>query len=52
MVIVGGGVCRTGGDGGVRRDLAGGLAEVELLAPRREFEYRPVAVGEPFGAGR
>ena len=34
------------------RDLAGDLAEVELLAPRREFSYRPVAVGEPFGSGR
>ncbi|HWO17107.1 MAG TPA: FAD-dependent oxidoreductase [Solirubrobacterales bacterium] len=29
-----------------------GRAEVELHAPRREFAYRPLAVGEPFGAGR
>ncbi len=29
-----------------------GRAEVEVHAPRREFVYRPLAVGEPFGAGR
>ncbi len=34
------------------RDMAGELVEVELHAPRREFSYRPLAVGEPFGAGR
>jgi NADH dehydrogenase, FAD-containing subunit len=34
------------------RDLAGDRVEVELHAPRREFAYRPLAVGEPFGAGR
>jgi sulfide:quinone oxidoreductase len=32
------------------RDLAGDRAEVELRAPRAEFVYRPVAVGEPYGA--
>lgn len=32
------------------RDLAGDLVEVELCAPRREFVYRPFAVGEPYGA--
>jgi sulfide:quinone oxidoreductase len=34
------------------RDLVGERAEVELIAPRLEFAYRPLAVGEPFGAGR
>ncbi len=33
------------------RDLLGDRAEIELLAPRREFAYRPLAVGEPFGGG-
>jgi sulfide:quinone oxidoreductase len=32
------------------RDLAGERIEVELCAPRREFVYRPFAVGEPYGA--
>lgn len=32
------------------RDLAGDRAEVELFAPRRDFVYRPYAVGEPYGA--
>jgi sulfide:quinone oxidoreductase len=31
-------------------DLAGDLVDVELHAPRREFIYRPFAVGEPYGA--
>jgi len=31
-------------------DLAGDLMDVELHAPRREFIYRPFAVGEPYGA--
>src|SRR6476619_1621569 len=29
--------------------LAPDKVEVELLAPRRDFLYRPLAVGEPFG---
>jgi sulfide:quinone oxidoreductase len=33
------------------RDLAGDRVEVELHAPRRDFVYRPLAVGEPFVAG-
>jgi sulfide:quinone oxidoreductase len=33
------------------RDLAGGWLSVELLAPERDFVYRPLAVAEPFGAG-
>jgi sulfide:quinone oxidoreductase len=34
------------------RELAGDLVDVELRAPRREFVYRPFAVGEPYGASR
>jgi sulfide:quinone oxidoreductase len=30
-------------------DLAGDRVAVELCAPRREFVYRPFAVGEPYG---
>jgi len=32
------------------RELAGDLLEVELCDPRREFSFRPFAVGEPYGA--
>lgn len=34
------------------RDLAGDRVEVELHAPSAKFAYRPLSVGEPFGAGR
>lgn len=34
------------------RELAGERVEVEMRAPRREFVYRPFAVGEPYGAAR
>ncbi len=34
------------------RDLTGGLVEVRLHDPRREFAFRPFAVGEPYGAAR
>ncbi|HEU4905688.1 MAG TPA: FAD-dependent oxidoreductase [Solirubrobacterales bacterium] len=34
------------------RELGGDRLDVELRAPRAEFVYRPVAVGEPFGAAR
>jgi sulfide:quinone oxidoreductase len=33
-------------------DLAGDRVELQLHAPRPEFAYRPLSVGEPFGAGR
>jgi sulfide:quinone oxidoreductase len=33
------------------RELAGDRVAVELHAPRRDFVYRPLAVGEPFLAG-
>jgi sulfide:quinone oxidoreductase len=32
------------------RDLAGERAAVELFSPRRDFVYRPYAVGVPYGA--
>lgn len=49
MLIAGGGVA------GLEtmlalRDLAGDLVDVELLSPEHHFWYRPLAVGEPFGA--
>ncbi len=34
------------------RDLAGDRIEVDLRDPRREFAFRPFAVGEPYGAAR
>ncbi len=32
------------------RDLASDRVEVEIFSPRRDFVYRPYAVGEPYGA--
>jgi sulfide:quinone oxidoreductase len=32
------------------RDLAGDEVEIEICAPRRDFIYRPFAVGEPYGS--
>lgn len=34
------------------RELAEERVEIELLAPQRDFVYRPLAVAEPFGRGR
>ncbi|HEX7245983.1 MAG TPA: FAD-dependent oxidoreductase [Solirubrobacterales bacterium] len=34
------------------RDLAGGRIAVEIRDPRREFAFRPFAVGEPYGMAR
>ena len=34
------------------RDLAGDRVEVDLHDPRREFVFRPFAVGEPYGAAK
>lgn len=33
------------------RELAGELVDVELVAPDKEFTYRPLAVSEPFRSG-
>ncbi len=49
MLIAGGGVAALEAALALR-DLAGDRVEVELHAPRREFLYRPFAVGEPYGA--
>jgi sulfide:quinone oxidoreductase len=51
VLIVGGGI------GGIEaalalRDLAGDRLEVEIRDPRRQFVFRPFAVGEPYGAAR
>lgn len=51
VLIAGGGV------GGLEaalalRDLAGDRVEIEICAPRRDFVYRPLAVGEPYGSAR
>lgn len=51
MVIAGGGVAALEAMLALR-DLAGEDVEVELHAPGRDFAYRPVAVGEPFGTGK
>jgi sulfide:quinone oxidoreductase len=51
VVIVGGGVAAL--EGALALDaMAAGLAEVELVAPERNFVYRPLLVAEPFGAGQ
>ena len=34
------------------RDLTADLVSIELRSPRREFIYRPFAVGEPYGTAR
>jgi sulfide:quinone oxidoreductase len=34
------------------RELAGDLVDIELLAPEPAFWYKPLAVAEPFDAGR
>jgi sulfide:quinone oxidoreductase len=33
------------------RQTAGDLIDVELVSPDRDFYYRPLSVGEPFGVG-
>ncbi|HWB70447.1 MAG TPA: FAD-dependent oxidoreductase [Solirubrobacterales bacterium] len=32
------------------REMAGDRVQIEICAPRRDFVYRPFAVGEPYGA--
>jgi sulfide:quinone oxidoreductase len=51
VVIAGGGVA------GIEallalRDLAGNRIEIEIIAPEREFVYRPLAVAGPFDLGQ
>lgn len=50
VVIAGGGVAAIEAMLALR-DLAGDRVEVELHAPRRDFVYRPLAVGGPFAPG-
>jgi sulfide:quinone oxidoreductase len=51
VLIVGGGIA--GIEAALAlRDLAGQRVEVELHDPRRQFVFRPFAVGEPYGAAR
>ena len=51
VLIVGGGVASLEAALALR-DLAGDRADVQIFAPRREFVYRPYAVGEPYGTAR
>ncbi len=51
VAIVGGGVAGLEAMLSLR-ELLGERVEVDLYAPRREFVYRPLAVGQPFGGGR
>jgi sulfide:quinone oxidoreductase len=50
VLIVGGGVAALEGALALQA-LATKLVEVELVAPEREFAYRPLLVAEPFAAG-
>ncbi|HEX2706584.1 MAG TPA: FAD-dependent oxidoreductase [Solirubrobacterales bacterium] len=51
VLIVGGGVAAVEVMLALR-DLAGERVEVQVCAPRRDFVYRPFAVGEPYGASQ
>ena len=51
VLIAGGGVAALETMLGLKA-LAPGLVDVELLAPEHHFWYRPLAVAEPFDAGR
>lgn len=51
VVIAGGGVAALEAALALRH-LAGERVEVTLCSPRRDFVYRPYAVGVPFGAAR
>jgi sulfide:quinone oxidoreductase len=50
VVIAGGGVAALEALVALR-ELAGELVDIALLAPEREFVYRPLAVAEPFDLG-
>lgn len=50
VVVAGGGVAALETAVALRR-LAGEFVDVEILAPSREFVYRPLAVAEPFARG-
>lgn len=50
VVVVGGGVAALEGALALR-ELAPEAVDVELVAPERDFAYRPMLVAEPFGHG-
>jgi sulfide:quinone oxidoreductase len=50
VLIAGGGVAALEAMVALRR-MAGELVDVELISPDRDFFYRPLSVGEPFGLG-
>jgi sulfide:quinone oxidoreductase len=50
LTIVGGGVAALEAMLALR-DIAEERVELELVTPKAEFEYRPLAVAEPFGIG-
>lgn len=50
VLIAGGGVAALEAMVALRR-MAGDLVDVELISPDRDFFYRPLSVGEPFGVG-
>jgi sulfide:quinone oxidoreductase len=50
VLVVGGGVAALEATLALQA-LAGGLAEVDVLAPEKEFTYRPLSFVAPFGAG-
>ncbi len=50
VVIVGGGVAALEGTLALRA-LAPDATQIELVAPERDFTYRPMLVAEPFGHG-
>jgi sulfide:quinone oxidoreductase len=50
VLIAGGGVAALEAMVALRQ-TAGELVEVELVSPDRDFYYRPLSVGEPFGVG-
>ena len=49
VLVAGGGVAALEAMVLLRREAAD-LVDVELLSPDRDFFYRPLAVGEPFGS--
>ena len=51
VLIAGGGVAALEGMLALRH-VAGEGVEIELIAPEREFRYRALGVGEPFGVSR
>lgn len=51
VLIAGGGVAAVEGLLAVRHML-GARVGIEVMAPNREFVYRPLAVAEPFGLGK